>query len=328
MITRNTREDLERDNERLQKENWQFRNQLKVGCSNTDHNSLYFQLETSNNENQRLKEEINNINQNVDKILEENKTNIDLLLDQIKSLVKVNKSLNTKIENVNQQLNQQLNQHSQENKKNVDLLLDKIESLNQQLKKQNGLESKLNELLLDVNERVSKTCKEVQFLQLKSVSYFKIFNDWINPNKRMGFELLYRASENEFSAKSFHLTCNGKGSTITVIETIDGDMFGGFNSQSWSSKDECYGDDKCFIFTLVNKHGIKPTKYLPQPNPIYYVAGFKNNGPVFGDIKVFQKRSSYQSFPSSYADTTGKGLSTLTPTKEFVIQTIEIYKCI
>ncbi|KAF2069758.1 hypothetical protein CYY_008922 [Polysphondylium violaceum] len=309
MITSNTREDLERDNARLQKENWEFRNQLKVGCSNIDHNSLYFQLEITKNENQRLQQEIININQNVQKLLEENYINVghnnnkmDLLFGKIESLVKAN------------------------------------ETLHQQLKQQhNSFEIKH----LEMGNKVSKTCKDMescqqdlQFLKYRSISKiieyssFKIINDWIDDSKAIDFELLYKASEDDFSASSFHSACDGKGATITVIETTDDCVFGGYNSQSWNCDGNWYGDDKCFIFTLVNKHGIKPTKY--SPGNTNYVGSGKNYVAMFGDgfdIGVGQKYS-YQSFPQTYIDTTGKGKTTLNPTRSFTIKSIEIYKCI
>ncbi|KAF2071432.1 hypothetical protein CYY_007256 [Polysphondylium violaceum] len=348
MITSNTREDLERDNARLQKENWEYK---KVGCSNTDHNSLYVQLETSNNENQRLQQEIHKINHNVEKLMLDNKTNVDnynnkmdLLLNKIESLVRVNDSANIKIENLNQQ-----NMKNVENSnKKIEMLSDKInslekenQSLHQLLKQQlASLESKLNEEHLGINDKVSK---ELDLLFLKSsiieYSSFKIINDWIDDGKTMDFELLYKASGDDFSIPSFHLACDCKGPTITLIETTDGDVFGGYNSQSWNSDSIQYGDDKCFLFTLVNKHGIKPTKYLPNLIHQTYVAGFPFGGPMFGsgydkesgsidwDI-VIGPCGSYQSFPRTYIDTTGKGKSTLTPTSSFTIKTIEIHKCV
>ncbi|KAF2069930.1 hypothetical protein CYY_008749 [Polysphondylium violaceum] len=144
-------------------------------------------------------------------------------------------------------------------------------------------------------------------------------------------ELIFHiASEtNKFSASAFHSACDGKGPTITVIETTDGCVFGGYNSQSWKIHGYFYGDNKCFIFTLVNKHGIPPTKYLPKENANCVGS---NSDPVIGfhsgnnDIRIGET-SSYQVFPSTYKDTTGKGNTTLTPSKNFTIKNLEIYKC-
>ncbi|KAF2068685.1 hypothetical protein CYY_009992 [Polysphondylium violaceum] len=172
-------------------------------------------------------------------------------------------------------------------------------------------------------------------------STFKIISDWIDTTKLTNFELLYSASEtNKFSGSAFHSACDGKGATITVIETTDGCVFGGYNSLSWKNDWNIpqyhlyfYGDDKCFIFTLVNKHEIPPTKYFANENNTNYV-GSGPLGFAFGtftrlsecDIRI-GKKNSYQMFPTSYADTTGKGYTTLTPYSKFKIKYLEIYKC-
>ncbi|KAF2069068.1 hypothetical protein CYY_009615 [Polysphondylium violaceum] len=371
MIANKKLEDFERDNARLQKENWEYK---RVGCSNTDHISLFTQLETSNNEKDTLKQErntinhnVNLINENMEKLLLENKSNnnkIDIFLNKIESLVKVNDSLNNKIQNlseqnkksidnynndigllfgkiksletVNQTLHQQqctLKEQQQKTLEKIESLTKANESLHQQLIQQiNSLESKLDQqnLVMIDTFREMKICKE-DLLFLKRSSFFKIINNWIDDSKIIDFQLLYKASQEDFSGSSFHSACDGKGPTITLIETTDGCVFGGYNSQSWNSDGYWYGDDKCFIFTLVNKHGIKPTKYSPEIENICYIGSVKDYGPIFGygyDIGVGTVNGSRQAFPCTYADTTGKGKSTLTPRKYFIIQTIEIHKCI
>ncbi|KAF2071635.1 hypothetical protein CYY_007043, partial [Polysphondylium violaceum] len=196
----------------------------------------------------------------------------------------------------------------------------------------NSLKEKLDE----EREQSNKTKKEIKLLILSDSSSilncrtFKIISDWIDITKTLTFELLYASEGNKFRAPAFHSACDGKGPTVTVIETTDGYVFGGYNSQSWKNTGgfRVYGDDKCFIFTLVNKHGIPPTKYLPIKNIKEYVAS-NTNGPIFGnfDIAVKEAQGSYQLFPLSYKDTTGKGDKTLTPSRDFSIKNIEIYKC-
>jgi len=83
---------------------------------------------------------------------------------------------------------------------------------------------------------------------------FKYIDYWLGDFKKHSFQLLFRASVDSFSATKFHEKCDNKGPTITIIQTTDGDVFGGYNSQSWESDTygNYYGDAKCFIFTLVN----------------------------------------------------------------------------
>ena len=49
-------------------------------------------------------------------------------------------------------------------------------------------------------------------------------------------KLLYRASENEYSASQFHKLCDGKGTTITIIESDFGNIFGGYTNIPWASQ--------------------------------------------------------------------------------------------
>ncbi|KAF2075714.1 hypothetical protein CYY_002956 [Polysphondylium violaceum] len=177
----------------------------------------------------------------------------------------------------------------------------------------------------ETNEKFEHLTKQIESLKGDLSKYkstiiddgqYKILNDWVDNKKSWNFVLLYRASENEFSVSSFHEKCDNKGPTITVIKTTSGDVFGGYNSQAWKSEGGAYGDKKCFIFTLVNKHGIKPTKYLYDANDRQgrYVYADKSFGPVFGwrDIVIHQdKEKSYQEFPFSFIDTTEQSKTTL-----------------
>ncbi len=47
------------------------------------------------------------------------------------------------------------------------------------------------------------------------------------------WKLIYRASEHEYSAISFHECCNDKGPTLIVIKSSGGWIFGGYTTQSW-----------------------------------------------------------------------------------------------
>ncbi len=54
--------------------------------------------------------------------------------------------------------------------------------------------------------------------------------EWIGDYK---WRLLYRASEHDYTADSFHKYCNDKGPTLIVIKSSGGWIFGGYTTQSW-----------------------------------------------------------------------------------------------
>ncbi|KAG0379020.1 hypothetical protein BGX24_002002 [Mortierella sp. AD032] len=47
--------------------------------------------------------------------------------------------------------------------------------------------------------------------------------------------LQYRASRDGFDAHNFHMSCDQRGPTLTVVRADNGTIFGGYNSSSWSS---------------------------------------------------------------------------------------------
>ena len=69
------------------------------------------------------------------------------------------------------------------------------------------------------------------------------------------FSLLFRASDHNFSAKKFYEICDDKASTITIIKSNYGTIFGGYTSTdcSWISQIvnmEYIPDDKSFLFLI------------------------------------------------------------------------------
>lgn len=46
-------------------------------------------------------------------------------------------------------------------------------------------------------------------------------------------QLLYRASQHDFTAKKFHDICDGKTNTLTIVKTEFGRLAGGFCAIPW-----------------------------------------------------------------------------------------------
>lgn len=64
--------------------------------------------------------------------------------------------------------------------------------------------------------------------------------NWLNVTKALKSRnlfpcLIYRASCNGWTASNFHLACDGRTPTVTVVKSGDY-IFGGYTEQSWESK--------------------------------------------------------------------------------------------
>ena len=73
--------------------------------------------------------------------------------------------------------------------------------------------------------------------------------------KIINCKLLFKASENFFSAKLFHDFCDDKGSTLILIKSKKGKCFGGYNPISWKTFDskEYFTANGAFIFSIDKK---------------------------------------------------------------------------
>jgi hypothetical protein len=169
-------------------------------------------------------------------------------------------------------------------------------------------------------------------------------NSQIELNKLSGYDnqqwqLIYRASHDGYTAKVFHLLCDGCFPTMCVIRSENGFIFGGFTSVPWSSINQDIWDTSAFLFTLKNPHGIKPTKYPILERAVDFAVDHNpNEGPTFGsaqhggvDLLLHSPFSDYNNrtfFPQSYQDTTKKGRLTFTGDAYFACDDIEIFTLI
>ena len=71
-----------------------------------------------------------------------------------------------------------------------------------------------------------------------------------NHGKTIKLKLLYKASLDSDRAEVFHNKCNKAKSTIVFIETINGNRFGGYTTQSWEGDGIDKKDENAFVFSL------------------------------------------------------------------------------
>jgi hypothetical protein len=168
---------------------------------------------------------------------------------------------------------------------------------------------------------------------LISVEHKKKLSEFYG-NTQQKWELLYKASRDGFDANVFHSQCNNKGPTMTVIQSNNNYLFGGYTSVAWTSSGSYAVDSNAFLFTLTNPYNILPTKYPVQPSKTQHtVYHSQEYGPTFGgnhDLYVCSNsnsvNSSYTNFPYTYTDTTGHGSNTFTGNLNFMASDIEVFK--
>ena len=109
-------------------------------------------------------------------------------------------------------------------------------------------------------------------------------NDQSKKGKIIG-KLLYRASRDGDKASTFHLKCDGKGSTLTIVKSDKNLRFGGYTSISWNaSLNNYFSEGVNFLFSIDLVKYFKPFQNLE--NSTYHNSSY---GPTFGgnhDLKI------------------------------------------
>jgi len=148
------------------------------------------------------------------------------------------------------------------------------------------------------------------------------------------WNLIYKGTKDGFTIDDFHRCSDSQGPTMTIIQTLDNYLFGGYTSVSWNFHQGVKSgvtDRTAFLFTLTNPHGISPTKYPIKSSGEHAVVP-NAMGPTFGqyDICIYPNSNlncqSFIKFPTYYNDSTGKGYLTFTGSTNFTTTDIEIYR--
>ena len=101
--------------------------------------------------------------------------------------------------------------------------------------------------------------------------------------KDVEYKLLYRASKDGDTAKVFKEKCKDKN-TLTIVNTNDNAIFGGFTRIPWDDSDKNKDDEDAFCFSVDNK------KIYPLKKYCSAIGCDKNSGPRFNYMFMIPNR--------------------------------------
>jgi len=128
-----------------------------------------------------------------------------------------------------------------------------------------------------------------------------LINGWIQKIKKP-WKLLYKATKDGFAATDFHKRCDGKGETISIIKSTNGNIFGGYTPKSWNQSGSYEYDVKGFLFSFVNSLN-KPLKFDSNTTYGQYTQlGNSSYGPTFGGGHDFMICNNSNTTNSSYSN--------------------------
>jgi hypothetical protein len=114
------------------------------------------------------------------------------------------------------------------------------------------------------------------FIDLINLCEFSFENNW---------GLVYRASRDGFGSLDFHLKCDKKSPTLTIVKAKhSGYIFGGYTDACWEGDEIQKFDRNAFIFSLTNKEN--SACKMNSTNYVKSIFCANEAGPAFGSGEI------------------------------------------
>ena len=159
---------------------------------------------------------------------------------------------------------------------------------------------------------------------------------WLDTGAATKLELLFGASYDGWEGEDFHLRCDNKGPTVTVIKCTDCYVFGRFTSSAWGTHCGFVACADAFIFSLHRPGSVGPVKLaLTARLAKYAIFDCSQDGPQFGlsdilvqsnadsDVQSTSNISSY-TLPPGHAPV--DALAFFTGAKNFRAAEVEVFR--
>ena len=98
------------------------------------------------------------------------------------------------------------------------------------------------DIMINTKSNIFKSLDEIDFItkRLKSDEKLK--------DKKISFNLLFKATRDGQNAYDFHRKCDGKVQQLVFIKTTKGEIFGGYTEVGYRSRDSSAKDNNSFFF--------------------------------------------------------------------------------
>ena len=167
---------------------------------------------------------------------------------------------------------------NKQNKEITDLRNENIQIKNEI----NDIKAKFNIFSKSKEERQTIDNLDSKIINENEECYNMDLKKWINPNKNLKAQLLYRLSENGEKYETFHELCDKKGPTLTLFHLKEnGQKLGIYTPLSWDKDNTTKNDMETFIFSL-NKE--QKYKKVNNSNSIYSPSTYGPYTQYFGKM--------------------------------------------
>ena len=289
----------------------------------SENNKLKTQKESLQKENDNIDKQIKELNEK-NKKNEDNKKNGEKEVEEKKEKVKEYenkvKEIKDKIEQLNKK-GKELKDKNEENNKEIKSIESKIEELEKELniekKDENKNEKKEEEKTEEKKDDNKKdddkdkkdndqkkeepqpsnpeVTKRIDSKIINELKHLELLDKWFE--HKLNYKLLYRATEEQYSASIFHQKVDSYKNTIIFIKDINNFIYGGFTTKTWDGNKSYKSDKNAILFNLDKE------KYYDVNDYSHAILCDKDLLAVFGDGDLILGPKSIESaFPKSFGN--------------------------
>ena len=237
--------------ESLQKENDNLNQQIKeLTEQNKQKNDNSKEISEKREKIKDFEKKIKKSKDKLDELKNKQKKLNDKLTDNNTQV----KNLEEKIENLEKELNDESTNDKKEEEKE-DNKDDKKEEDNND-KKEEEDENKKDSDKSDDNDNQEKKSDEpnpnlksrIDSKIINDIKYLELLDNWFK--QKLQYKLLYRTSEEQYSAQIFHSKVDSFKNTIIFIKDINNFIYGGFTRKTWDGNRMFKNDQNAIVFNL------------------------------------------------------------------------------
>ena len=180
-----------------------------------------------------------------------------------------------------------------------------------------------NDFVIKIKSNIFSSFDEIDFI------IERLKNDIKLRNKKISFNLLFKATRDGEKGSYFHKKCNGKVQQLIFIKSTKGEIFGGYTEIGFRSRGGEHKDNNSFVFSFSTK------KIYDIQNDCVAIYDDKDYGPCFAGkgaytIYIYPNMFNDKSHTNKSSESNFKGIKTnyeINNGEEyFYIQEIEVYQ--
>jgi hypothetical protein len=166
-------------------------------------------------------------------------------------------------------------------------------------------------------------------------AFSPVLKQWLGAKAPL--TLLWTSSD-PGDTNGFHRACDGKANTLVLIQSKEGNIFGGFAVPAWETPRGGEGKadptELSFLFVLKNTFGDRPTRFpmrVGQEWATYHFARYGahfSGGPYLNEIRISQD-SIVEITDRGYVDALGRGTAAFvsrgTGRQKFDVESYEVW---